>query len=95
MVDRTWNDPHNRTLSMFLNGTSVGGQSLLIIFHGGALDAAVTLPARGEGATYRLVWDSAWERPLTRAHDQDTPDAAGDEPVTVSAASVRIYALMT
>ena len=51
--------------------------------------------ARGEGATYRLVWDSAWERPLPRAHDQDTPDAAGDEPVTVSAASVRIYALMT
>lgn len=93
MADRTWNDPHNRTLTMFLDGTRVGARSLLIIFHGGALDAAVTLPARGKGATYRLIWDSVWERPLAGADDQESLDTAGDE--SVSAASVRIYALLT
>jgi hypothetical protein len=55
----------------------------------------VTLPARGKGATYRLIWDSAWERPLACADDQDSLDTAGGESISVSAASVRIYALLT
>jgi isoamylase len=122
---RTWDSPHTRTLVMFLNGTHVGGQSLLIIFHGGARDARVTMPALGDGATYLLVWDSVWtvpqppgrfepdETPATRkaslpkrsAQDapvQDAPEqdaseqdaSAGGGPVTVTAASVRVYGVV-
>jgi hypothetical protein len=82
---------------MFLDSTHVGGQSLLILFHGGALDAEVTLPAQGEAATYRLVWDSTWALPPPSGGDQSTltptvdPD---DGPLTLTASSVRVYALV-
>src|SRR5665647_3221095 len=36
MSNRTWDDGDNRTLTMLLDGTHVGGQSLLIILHGAA-----------------------------------------------------------
>jgi len=88
---RTWDSPHTRTLAMLLDGTHVGGQSLLVIFHGGAQDAEVTLPTRGDGGTYLLVWDSTWERPTASEH---TVDPADDEPVTVTPASVRVYRLV-
>jgi glycogen operon protein len=90
-----WDDPHSRTLAMFLDGTHEGGTSLLVIFHGGASDAEVTLPAvdtrlgsPGEPTAYRLVWDSA----------QELPQAAGQAPretgsVTLTAASVRVYSV--
>ena len=110
MRDDGWHDPHTRTLMMFLDGTRVGGQSLLLIFHGAASDAMVTLPARGDGATYRLVWDSAQERPpasndsgdhrypdpelMGPDPDRMSPDRMSpleDGPVTLTAASVRIY----
>jgi isoamylase len=85
---RTWDSPHTRTLTMFLDGTHVGGQSLLVVFHGDAQDAEVKLPEHADGTTYRLVWDSVWERPR---------DSTGDEPVdgsvTVTATSVRVYSL--
>jgi glycogen operon protein len=106
----TWNDPHTRTLMMFLDGTEVDrtevdgtevngtevngtevdgtevdGESLLLVFHGGARDVEVTLPAQGEGAAYRLVWDSAWERPL---ESSDLVDAG---PLAITAASIRVY----
>jgi isoamylase len=96
---RTWDSPYTRTLAMFLDGTHVGGQSLLIVFHGGAQDAEVILPARVDGATYRLVWDSTWERPpdsgdRTATDDRVDPAEPGvDGPVTVTAASVRVYGL--
>jgi isoamylase len=96
---RTWDSPHTRTLAMFLDGTHVGGQSLFIVFHGGAQDAEVNLPARGDARTYRLVWDSAWERPPAWGNSNatdDHPDPAEpgtDGPVTVTAASVRVYSL--
>ena len=85
MGNGTWDDPHTRTLSMFLDGTHVGGESLLIIFHGGAQSAEVTLPARGEGATYRLLWDSAWELPRA------SKDMLMAGPVTLTEASIRVY----
>jgi isoamylase len=95
---RTWDDPQTRTLAMMLDGTHVGGDSLLIIFHGGAQDAEVTLPARGDGATYHLVWDSAWERPPASGDSEATGDSrhtgAPGEPVTMTAASVRVYRLV-
>jgi isoamylase len=84
MRQRTWDDPRNRTLTMHLDGTHIGGSSMLIIFHGGAQDAEVTLPLRGDGATYRLVWDSVWERPPASG-DGQAPDGPAD---TSSAAKV-------
>jgi isoamylase len=97
MRHRTWDDPHTRTLTMFLDSTHVGGQSLLILFHGGALDAEVTLPAQGEAATYRLVWDSTWALPPPSGCDQSalTPTVDSDDgPLTLTASSVRVYALV-
>lgn len=98
MSNRTWDDADNRTLTMLLDGTHVGGQSLLIIFHGGAADAEVTLPAQGDGAAYRLVWDSVWEQPPAPGGGQATPSPciapAEEGPVTLTAASVRVYGLV-
>lgn len=88
MQDGTWDDPHTRTLTMLLNGWKVGGESFLIIFHGGAFDAEVTLPARGDGAAYRTVWDSAWDLPL---ESSDTVEAG---PIILHAASIRVYSLV-
>ena len=88
MRDETWDDPHTRTLTMVLDGSNVAGDSFLIIFHGGALDAEVTLPARGAGTAYRMVWDSTWDQPL---EPSQTTDAGS---VTVTAASIRVYSLV-
>jgi glycogen operon protein len=97
MRNHTWNDHHNQTLMMFLDGTHVGGQSLLIIFHGGARDVEVTLPPQGEGARYRLVWDSAWELPRVAVGAggivSPSTGPGEDGPVTLTAASVRVYSV--
>ncbi|MHB8274193.1 MAG: glycogen debranching protein GlgX [Dermatophilaceae bacterium] len=87
MNNGTWDDPHTRTLTMLLDSSHVGGESFLVIFHGGALDAEVTLPTRGDGASYRTVWDSAWDLP---SESSDTVEAG---PVILTAASIRVYSL--
>ena len=87
MGNDTWQDPHTRTLTMFLDGTHVGGESLLIVFHGGAQSAEVTLPARGDRTTYLLLWDSAWDRPRA-------PSGMVAGPVTLTAASIRVYSVV-
>ena len=103
---RTWDDPHTRTLTMFLDGTPLGGESLLMVFHGGARDAEVILPTVREGTAYRLVWDSAWERPIDVPDGQEMPetvnrldrldrlDLVDAGPVTLTSASIRIYNLV-
>jgi len=88
MHNGTWDDPHARTLMMFLDGSHVGGPSLLVAFHGGAQEAEVTLPAHGDNTSYRLVWDSAWEVPHEPA---DRADPVSPGPVTLSPASIRVY----
>ena len=92
MGNQTWDDPHTRTLTMLLDGTRTGSRSLLIIFHGSNDDAEVTLPAWGEGATYRLVWDSVWELPPAPGVTAGTVSPHGER-VTLTAASVRVYSL--
>jgi glycogen operon protein len=87
MGNDTWQDPHTRTLTMFLDGTHIGGESLLIVFHGGAQSAEVTLPARGDKTTYLLLWDSAWDRPRA-------PSGMAAGPVTLTAASIRVYSVV-
>ena len=89
MHDGIWDDPHTRTLTMLLDGSKVGGESFLVIFHGGALDAEVTLPQQGHIAAYRTVWDSAWDLPL-----EESSDVVGAGPVPITAASIRVYSLV-
>ncbi len=84
----TWDDLFTRTLMMFLDGTHVGGESLLMVFHGGAQSAEVTLPAREGHTAYLLLWDSAWERP-------QAPLGPVPGTVTLSAASIRVYSVLT
>ena len=95
MHNGTWDDPHSRTLMMFLDGTHVGGQSLLVVFHGGAVDAKVTLPERGDGASYDLVWDSVWGAPQSSGGTSDLGRESTREveagPVAITSASIRIY----
>jgi len=87
MDNDTWDDPQTRTLTMFLDGTHVGGESLLLIFHGGAQSAEVKLPAREGRTTYLLLWDSAWDRP-------QAPPGRVRGPVTLTAASIRVYSVV-
>jgi glycogen operon protein len=87
MNNETWQDPLTRTLTMFLDGTHVGGESLLIVFHGCAQSAQVTLPARESRTTYLLLWDSAWDRPRA-------PSGTVRGPVTLTAASIRVYSVV-
>ena len=94
MHQGAWDDPHNRTLVMVLDGAHVGGQSLLIIFHGGAGEAKVSLPDAGQDEIYHLVWDSDWEVPPAPGVSQVTLDPPDDGPVTVAAASVRVYSIL-
>ena len=93
MHDGTWDDRHTRTLTMLLDGSKVGGESFLIVFHGGALDAEVTLPARKDGAAYRTVWDSAWDVP-PESSDIGSSARVAPGPVSVTAASIRVYSLV-
>ena len=84
-LDR-WADDRARTLAMLLNGAAHGHASLLVVFHGDAHEAAVTLPTPPGLAAYELLWDSAWDRPPERP-----VPAAADEPAIMLPASMRIY----
>jgi glycogen operon protein len=86
MTNAVWTDPSVRTLAMYLDGADLGERSVLVLVHGGAAPAAVTLPEPPGGTAYERLWDSAWERPQ-RAEVVDP--AAG--PVDVSAASMHVY----
>ncbi|GAA1892858.1 glycogen debranching protein GlgX [Lapillicoccus jejuensis] len=85
MTDGAWGDPGTRTLQLLLDGTWLGEESVLLVLHGGAQDTTLTLPRPPAGASYRLVWDSAWERP------GDPQDVAADLREQVTATSLRVY----
>ncbi len=94
MNNGAWDDPHTRTLMMLLAGSETDGESFLVIFHGGALDAEVALPAPKGGAAYRTVWDSAWDVPPDTS-DTGPSDTVEPGPVILTAASIRVYSLVT
>ena len=86
MTDAVWTDPSVRTLAMYLDGADLGERSVLVLVHGGAAPAAVTLPEPPGGTAYERLWDSAWERPQ---RTEVVDPAAG--PVDVTAASMQVY----
>jgi isoamylase len=84
MGDR-WTEGH-RLVQLYVAGAGTGWDSALLVVNGGTTDVEVTLPAVPRVTTYRLLWDSVWERP------RDGGDAAPLGPVTLSATSLRVYA---
>ncbi len=89
MPAQTWEDPHTRTVQMYLDGAAADGIGVLLVLHGGAHDAEIVLP-RPPGATaYRLIWDSAYSRP--QAPGEIIPVGENPQVERVSAASIRIY----
>jgi isoamylase len=87
MHNGRWDDPHTRTLAMYLDGSAQDATSLYLVLNGEAVDAKVTLPALGWVAAFELLWDSTDERPL--------PGASPVRPGTttrMTAASLRVYA---
>ena len=86
MTNAVWTDPSVRTLAMYLDGADLGERSALVLVHGGAAPAAVTLPEPPGGTAYERLWDSAWERPQ---RTEVVDPAAG--PVDVTAASMQVY----
>ncbi len=63
MSDEQWYDGYRRTLLMYLHGEPAGGDSLLVVFHGGQHDREITLPDQPWAQRYRLLWTSASARP--------------------------------
>jgi glycogen operon protein len=86
MTDAVWTDPSVRTLAMYLDGAELGERSVLVLVHGGANPATVTLPVPPGLSAYELLWDSAWERPQ---RPSVVDPSAG--PVDMAAASMRVY----
>src|SRR5580765_7013543 len=80
-----WGDNTERTLQALFDGQVVGSDSILLVLHAGAHDREVTLPAAPGLTAYELLWDSAWERP------RPSGAAQPPGPVTVTAASLRVY----
>ena len=87
MHQGVWDDPHTRTVSMLLDGRHVDGDSLLVVLHGSGHAGGVTLPAAPSVLGYRMLWDSALERPRKEARREDRPAST----ITMTPWSVRIY----
>ncbi len=64
-----WHDPGLRVLQMYLHAVALGDgaaprdESLLVVLQGAADPQQVRLPGRPWARDYRLLWDSADERP--------------------------------
>jgi glycogen operon protein len=85
MHNGQWENPATRTLLMLLNGAWIGHTSVLVVLHGGAEPAQVTLPVVPGLTAYELLWDSAQERP--------GPPCPPQKPGTVDVGpgSIRLY----
>jgi isoamylase len=85
MGDR-WGDPSERMVQMYVAGGWIGQESALVVVNGSPHDVEVRLPEVADVAAYRLLWDSAWDRP------QDGGQPVEPGPTTVAATSLRVYA---
>ncbi len=85
-VGERWGDPTGRVVQMHVAGGWIGLESALVVVNGSLHDVEVRLPAVADVTAYRLMWDSAWERP------RDGGAASVPGAVTVAASSLRVYA---
>jgi len=99
MVHQRWHDPQQRVLQMYLHAVVLApgsrrrhsDESLLVVLQGQPEPVGIRLPGLPWAGGYRLLWDSARDRPpdpATPAPD-DRPDA--DATVTLDPFSLRIY----
>ncbi|MGZ4627620.1 glycogen debranching protein GlgX [Oryzihumus sp.] len=86
MHHAVWEDPHVRTLTMFLDGSELESDSFLVVLHGDVAPAEVVLPGHSGVAAYELLWDSSWETPYPGSKVEPGP-------VEVASSSVQIYAV--
>jgi isoamylase len=96
MTEEQWNDPHRRTLLMWVNGAGVTGHgphgevqtdhSWLLVLHAGSQDAEVSLPDGKFGTAYIPTIDTSF---VDGAPVDDRPLAA-DMDITVPARTVQL-----
>ena len=89
MDEGRWSDPSTRTLLALVDG-AVGGDGalepdagVLVVVHGAATPCRVVLPAAPWAGAYRLLWDSADERPRVGEWESSTT-------LAVSAGSMQV-----
>ena len=82
LMGHRWDDPGVRVVQMYVAGRLAGAASALVVVNGGREETEVTLPAAPGLTAYRLLWDSAWERPQPDAveHAPGPVTVAADEP---------------
>ncbi|MBI4941534.1 MAG: glycogen debranching protein GlgX [Actinobacteria bacterium] len=96
MEHERWHDPDQRVLLMYLHAVVPDGfgehtdGSLLVVVQGAPEPVDVVLPGRPWARRYRLLWDSATERPQPAA--EQAGEVPGGSTVTVAATSLRVYA---
>jgi isoamylase len=100
MDHERWHDPRLRVLQMYLHAVvlAAGGarrhhtdESLLVILQGQAEPVDVRLPGEPWGTRYRLLWDSAQERPPDLDASDPADEVEGGATVQVEPFSMRIY----
>jgi isoamylase len=99
MTHERWHDPRVRGLQMYLHAVMLapGGtrrhhvdESLLIVLQGQPETVEVRLPGAPWATRFRLLWDSAEERPCDPDEAEPVP---GDATIAVAPFSMRIYGI--
>src|SRR3954454_2977769 len=85
-VAERWDGPAVDVLQALYNGAWLSHRSVLVVVNGSARAADVTLPVAPGTTAYRLLWDSADDRPA----DPGAAIAAGTS-TTMQAASMRVW----
>ena len=85
----TTSDLRDVIFDYLVAGGWLGSDSALLVVNGSRDEVEVVLPPLpgvADSPGYRLLWDSAWERP------REPEPAVAPGPVTVPATSLRVYA---
>jgi len=96
-----WHDPALRTLQMYLHAVVPGpggvhvDPSVLVVVQGAAHPVEVTLPGRPWATGYRLLWDSAFERPPGEPGGPAARTESAGALVPVGPVSMQLYATPT
>ena len=90
-----WHDPDQRVLQMYLHAVRPdrnghhADESLLLVVNGDTGQVDVRLPAEAWAGSYRLLWDSAQERPP--APGSPVVEVPGGGKIAVTPLSLRVY----